>query len=167
MADGAGKPTGAWAVAQLCLAVATVAWAALLFIYPGPNGPPTAEFHRDAFWPGATLAAGVFFLVAFVLMAKDHPDSRIVALFGLAIFAVTNGLLAYDRQNVATTCTDALGNDYACNPFQGARFWTIVGASAVISALEIMLLVTITIWESRSRRRALDDARDAEEAKWT
>ncbi len=159
------KPTGAWAVAQLCLAIAAIAWAVLLFLYPGPEGTPTEAFPREPFWPGATLAGGAFFFVAFVLFAKNHPDARVVGLFGLAIFGIANILLAVDRFDTTATCTDVNGNDFACT-FEG-RVYAIAAVTGIIAILQLTLLVTVTLYEARVRRRAAEDARDKVESEWT
>ncbi len=163
MAGPRSKPNGAWATAQLLLAIGTAAWAVLLFVYPGPEGPPTDQFHRDLFIPGFTMLAAVFFFVAFILFSRDHPDASVVAVFGVAIFAISNGYLVYDRYNAASTCVDVLKNNYACNPFRGERLEALIGAAAVITLVQTMLLVTVAIWNARDRRRAEDAKLDAAE----
>lgn len=73
-----------WATAQLVLAVATLAWGAYLLFAT-----------REVVWGSGNFAAGVFFLVTVFLFAANHDDGRIVGLFGLAVFLITNFLLVF------------------------------------------------------------------------
>ncbi|MCA1818884.1 MAG: hypothetical protein ABR562_08325 [Thermoplasmatota archaeon] len=71
-----------WAVAQFFLTIAAAGWGLYLL----------ATTH-EAVWASGNLAAAVFFLVTVFLFAANHPDGRIVGMFGIAIFVVTNALL--------------------------------------------------------------------------
>lgn len=75
-----------WATIELVLAVAAAAWGAYILIST-----------REAGWAGGNFAAAVFILVAAYLFGRDHPDDRVVAAFGAAIFFATNAILVYQR----------------------------------------------------------------------
>ena len=157
----AQRPNGAWATAQLVLALTAIGWAVVLFLFPGPQGKPTTEFPREILYSGITLAGGLFLFVAFILFARGHPDARIVAGFGIAMFAIINVFLILNRKDVTTTCVDTLGNPHPCS-VQGDRLGAMIWATASITVLEVTLLVTSMMWDSRERRRLELEKREAE-----
>lgn len=119
-------------------------------------------------WAGISFAAACFLFVAFILFTRGHPDAGIVAIFGIIMFAATNGLLAYNRYNYSTTCRDALGNPYpdACTPFRGEHVGALVGVAAALTVLQVALLVVVSIERRRARRVAEAAHRAAAEEAW-
>jgi hypothetical protein len=73
-----------WATLQTCLFLATVAWGVFLLVST-----------HEMVWASGNFAAAVFFLVTVFLFAADHPDGRIVGMFGVAVFLITNALMVY------------------------------------------------------------------------
>lgn len=173
MASPSRKPKGPWAWAQLAVAIGTIAWAVALWVYPVVEGAP--ESPRNVAVPGVNLAAGLFFFVAFILFARDHPDGRIVGFFGLAMFLAANIWYAYDLYQVPGQCFDALGNSDDCFVYRGTspdadwmggKVGVVIGVTFMGGMLEIALLLTMTIWFSRDRRRRAEEQRALEEEAW-
>lgn len=181
-AESGDPPKGVWAAAQLAIAVAAVLWGATLFMYPSPEGAPSREFQRDALVPGASIAAGLFFFVAFLLYLRHHPDARIVGLFGVAIFAAANIWWAIDRYQlfVGEHCDTPLTATGPCSyPFRagadhpdalpdwmGGRVGAILGAVVIIVILQSVLLLMVTLWHRGQRRLAQERSRAAAEDAW-
>lgn len=77
-----------WATVEFFLAIAAAGWGVYL-----------AFATHEAAWAGGNVAAAIFLLVAAVLFGRNHPDGRVVAAFGAAVFLITNALLVYQLLN--------------------------------------------------------------------
>jgi len=125
-----------WAVAELAVTLATAAWGAYLLV----------TTHAAA-WPGGVFAAAAFFLVATVLFAADHRDGRVVGLFGVAVFVLTNALLIYAL--LPTSCSTGSSSCVAhpgvlrlqLDPHQADQLpWVVAAATAVVAVPQALLV---------------------------
>ena len=121
-----------WATAQACVTLATIGWGAYLLLAT-----------HEVFWGSGNGAAAVFFLVTTFLFAANHPDSRIVGGFGVAILVATNAILLF-----ALLQTDKAGHYTQLTRFEIAPSWTrtqvagiIAGATLAIAIPESLLLI--------------------------
>lgn len=124
-----------WATIELVLAVGTALWGTAILLY-----------WRQAGWAGGNFAAAIFILVAAYLFGRDHPDDRVVAAFGAAIFLAANAILVYqsfsDAGALGRVVTDAgtfdPGNLDQAKVMQG---WIVGGITLLIGIPQLMLVL--------------------------
>lgn len=103
---------GYWAAAEAAIGLGTFGWAYFLFVD-----------QHELFWPASTIVAGIFFLVAAWLFAANHPDGRVVGLFGLMFFAIANIIMPFADPQV-----------------RGPQLVAVLGAVAALGAAEGLVL---------------------------
>ena len=85
---------GYYATAEAVIALGTFGWTFFLLV----DQP-------EIFWPALTLVAALFFAVTSWLMAIQHPDARVVGLFGLLFYGLVGIFMPIFDRHVRTDGT--------------------------------------------------------------